>query len=184
MDILNVISKKSKLGNRVHIGRFCIIDDGVEIGDDVHIGDYSLISKGSKIGSHAMIGTYSKIGRNVVIGQYCSFTSYCEIRDNCVIGNGVSMGSRCTLSAGTIVENNVIIKYSFVAADTPDMADSSIKKVVRLREGSQFGANVTIMPGITIGKNSIVGACSLIRESVKDNEVWFGSPGRFYKFNK
>ena len=39
------------------------------------------------------------------------------------------------------------------------------------------------MPGVNIGKNSIIGANSQVRKDVPDNEVWFGIPAKFYKKN-
>jgi acetyltransferase-like isoleucine patch superfamily enzyme len=40
------------------------------------------------------------------------------------------------------------------------------------------------MPGFNIGKNCIIGACSQVRAHVSDNEIWYGSPAKFYKTNK
>lgn len=159
----NVIHESFRHGRNFKIGNFCVIDEGVTIGDDV------------------TIGSYTKIGCNVVIGDGCFFNSYCEIRNECKLGDGVTMGSRCTLSAGTIVEDNVITKYSFVYTDTPVLSQNDKKIVGTLKKGSRFGANVTIMPGVTIGMNAEIGACSLVRTDVPDNEVWFGTPAKFYK---
>ena len=181
MDNLSIVSQKTKLATTVKIGRFCIIEDNVELCENVVIGDYSLISEGSKIGANTKVGTYAKIGKNVSIGAGCSFTSYCEIRDNCVLGDRVKMGSRCTLSAGTIVEEDVNIKYSFVATDTADLSKNDIKSIVTLKKGSMYGANVTIMPGLTIGSMAEIGACSQVRHDVPDYEIWYGSPAKYFK---
>ena len=177
----SIISTKAKFGKNVKIGHFCHIEDDVYIGDNVNVGDYTMVQFGSIIGEGTNIGTYNKIGRNVNIGKDCSFTSFCEIRDTCRVGNRVSMGSRCTLSAGTIVEDDVIIKYSFVYTDTPVLLQKDVKCVGTLKKGSRFGANVTIMPGVNIGENSEIGACSLVRKNVPDNEIWFGYPAKLYK---
>lgn len=177
----SIVSEKASLGKNIVIGRFCIIEENVEIQDNVVIEDHVTILSGAKIGSGTKIGTYSKIGKNAVIGDKCSFTAYCEIRDNCKLGNSVSMGSRGTLSAGTLVEDNVIMKYSFVATDTPDLKMSEKKSLCILKKGSRFGANVTIMPSVIIGENSEIGACSQVRHNVPDNEVWYGNPAQFYK---
>lgn len=179
----SIVSEDTKIGKNLKIGRFCIVEDGVTIGDNVSIGDYSSILNGSNIGNGTSVGTYTKIGKYVTIGENSFFTSCCEIRDACSIGNRVIMGSRCTLSAGTIVQDDVIIKYSFVATDTPDLNKNDEKAVVKLSEGSQFGANVTIMPGLIIGKNSVIGACSQVRNNVPSNEIWYGNPAKFFKSN-
>ena len=107
-------------------------------------------------------------------------TAYCEIRDNCIIGSGTSFGSRCTLSAGTIVGENVIVKYGFVAADTPDLT-KNIKQTCEMKSGSMFGANVTLMPSVVVGANSIIGANSQVRFNVPPSEIWFGVPAKFHK---
>lgn len=181
MDSRSIISETARLGANVKIGRFCIIDDDVKLGDNVIIEDFAMVLSGSRIGHGTKIGTYTKIGLNVLIGENCFFTSFCEIRDNCRLGHKISMGSRCTLSAGTAVEDDVIIKYSFVYADTPNLSQNDVKKSGRLKRGSRFGANVTVMPGITVGENSEIGACSQVRHDVPDNEIWYGNPAKFYR---
>lgn len=50
-----------------------------------------------------------------------------------------------------------------------------------LKKGSMFGANVSIMPGVNIGENAEIGACSQVRHDVPDNEIWYGSPAHFLK---
>jgi Acyl-[acyl carrier protein]--UDP-N-acetylglucosamine O-acyltransferase len=181
MNTFSIISERAKIEEGVVIGRFCIIEDGVELRDGVVVEDYAMILSGSVIGSGTKIGTYTKIGRNVSIGAKCSFTSFCEIRDNCKIGDGVIMGSRGTLSANTIVEDDVVMKYAFVVTDTPDLTRNNEKIVGRLGKGSRFGASVVIMPGVNIGANAEVGACSQVRKDVPSNEVWFGIPARYYR---
>jgi len=175
------VSNKAILADNVTIGRFCIIEDHVVLEEGVTVEDFSMVMKETKIGKNTRIGTYSKIGKRVTIGERCSFISYCEIRDDCKLGNNVKMGSRGTLSAGTIVEDDVIMKYSFVVADTPDLSRNDEKVAGILKKGSKFGANVLIMPAVTIGENSEIGACSQVRRNVPANEVWYGIPAKYYR---
>jgi len=140
-----------------------------------------LVGANSRIGEGTKLGTYTKVGRHVVIGVGCSFTGYCEIRDTCVLGNKVSMGSRGTLSAGTIVDDDVIAKYSFVVADTPNILEDKVKRVGKLKRGSRYGANVTIMPGATVAVNPEIGACPQVCHDVPDSEIWYSNPATFFK---
>lgn len=181
MENMSFISPKAKIGANVRIGRFVVIEDGVIIGDNSQIEDFSLVQSGSSIGENTKVGTYCKIGRGVIIGRNCNFTSYCEIRDKCVLGNRVSMGSRCTLSSGTEVGDDVIMKYAFVVTDTPNLLENGNKAVGKLGSRSRFGANVVIMPGVSIGENSEIGACSQVRSNVPDGQIWYGSPAKFYR---
>jgi len=175
------VSPLATLGADVRIGRFCIVEDGVELAEGVVLEDYAMVQAGARIGARTKIGTYTKIGRDVRIGEDCSFTSFCEIRDKCELGDRVLMGSRGTLSAGTVVEDEVVMKYAFVVTDTPDLLKNNEKSPGRLKRRSRFGASVVIMPSVTIGENAEIGACSQVRKDVPDNQVWFGTPAKYYR---
>jgi UDP-3-O-[3-hydroxymyristoyl] glucosamine N-acyltransferase len=141
------------------------IEDGVEIGEGSHIGPFCIVRKGAKI------------------GKGCKFTAYCEIRENVEIGDHTSMGSRCTISANAYIGSNTVIKYGFVLTDTPNLKENTVKEVKGIGNGVLIGANVTLMPGCSIGNDSIVGACSQVRSNIGTQEVWYGSPANFYKKN-
>ena len=175
------IEKGVVVGDNVIVENFVLLRSNVRLDDRVSVGEYSTVQSGSKIGTGTKIGTYTKVGQNVIMGENCKFTSFCEIRDDCRLGNNVSMGSRGTLSASTTVEDDVVMKYSFVVTDTPVLGKEKDKIVGTLKRGSRFGANVTIMPGVNIGENSEIGACSQVRNNVPDNEVWYGNPAHFFK---
>lgn len=175
------ISPTAKLGKNVKIGRFVVIEDDATLGDGVVIEDFALVQAGARIGAGTKVGTYCKVGRGAIVGDNCSFTSYCEVRDNCELGNNVSMGSRCTLSAGTRVGDGVIIKYGFVVTDTPVLLRNSEKSVGSLGAHSRYGANVTLMPGVCVGENAEIGACTQVRCDVPAGEVWYGNPAKFYR---
>lgn len=158
-----MISEKAILGKNVDIHSLALIEEGAIIGDNTKIGPFCIVRKNAKIGSN------------------CKFTAYCEIRENVEIGNNTSFGSRCTISANAKVGNNVTIKYSFVLTDTPNLEEGDQKSVGNIGDNSLIGANVTLMPGFSIGKNAIIGACSQVRDNVGDNEIWFGNPAKFFK---
>ncbi len=161
---MNVISKKAKIGENVKVGDYVIIEDGVIIGDNCEIGHFSIIRK------------------NAIIGDNCKFTAYDEVRENVVIGDNCTFGSRCTICAETVIGNDVTIKYGFVTT-TMDFNSKDDLQAGTVGDGCMIGANVMLAPGASIGKNSIIGACSQVRVKVGDNEVWFGNPAKFYRNN-
>ncbi|MBN1545546.1 MAG: hypothetical protein JW902_02690 [Syntrophaceae bacterium] len=175
------IAKNVVIGDNVTIESFVVVRSGVKIGDNVILEDHTVVDSDSTIGSGTKIGTYTIVGKNVVIGDNCRFTAFCEIRNNSKLGNNVSMGSRGTLSANTIVEDDVIMKYAFVVTDVPVVGQEDAKRVGTLKKRSRFGANVTIMPGVCVGENAEIGACSQVRHDVPNDETWYGNPAKFFK---
>ena len=163
--MVNSVSKEAKIGKNVTFGEFCIVEAGAEIGNNVSIGPFCIVRAGAKVGDN------------------CRFTAYCEIRENVVIGSGSTMGSRCTISANATIGSNSVIKYGFVLTDTPNLKDGSLKSVKGVGDNVLIGANVTLMPGFSIGDNSIIGACSQVRADIPDGEIWYGSPAKFFKKN-
>ena len=137
----------------------------------------------AEIGKDAFIGPFCIVRQGAIIGDYCKFTAYCEIRENVVIGNNTKFGSRCTISANAVIGENCTIKYGFVLTDTPDLNDGNRKVVGSIGDGTLIGANVCLMPGFSIGKNCIIGACSQVRADVPDNQIWYGNPAKFFKEN-
>ena len=156
------IAATAKIGKDVIIGKFVIIEDDVEIGDGTFIGDFTLIRSGSRIGKN------------------CKIKSYNEIRNNVKIGDNSSFGSRCTLCADTIIGSDVDVKYGFVST-TLDFKKRVDLAAGAVGDGAIVGANVSLMPGASIGKGAMIGACSQLRDVAGDNEIWFGNPAKFYK---
>jgi len=156
------------------------MDTDLKISTKADIHHTAVIGKNVKFEGKLTVGPFVVIEDNVVIGNNVSMKAFCEIRSGSKIGNNVSLGSRCTLANDTIVEDDIIIKYGCVFTDTPEL---SVKKRTPcyIKKGSKFGANVTIMPGVTIGKNAEIGACSQVRHDVPDNEIWVGNPAKFFK---
>lgn len=151
------------ISNSAKIHPLAYVEDNVQIGDNSEIGPFCIVRSGAKIGAN------------------CKFTAYCEIRENVVIGDGTTMGSRCTISANATIGENCVIKYGFVLTDTPNLEENAKKVVEGVGNNVLIGANVTLMPGFSIGANAIIGACSQVRAHVGENEIWYGSPAKFYK---
>lgn len=123
--------------------------------------------------------------------------SYFTVRYNGVlrIGNNVAMSNTAIVceEAITVGDNvrigaNVVIYDSNfhsldVAKRTAAQEDRSdvITKPVIIEEGAFIGSHVTILKGVVIGRNSIIGAASVVTKNVPPNEIWGGNPARFIK---
>jgi perosamine synthetase len=98
-----------------------------------------------------------KLSRNTDIGAF----SLLDASESISIGENVKIGSHCSLYSRTDIDNK--------------------KGKIILEKNSSLGSHCVVMPGITIGENSIVGAMSFVNKDIPANEVWIGSPAKFLK---
>lgn len=126
----------------------------------------------------------------------CNFGKNSSIKaDICIespavvsIGNNSSLMSHCTIFGGAGIEigNNVQISANCVISGTTHPLEShrrkeQINKKVVVKDNVWIGMSVSILPGVVIGENSIVGAGSVVTKNIPENEIWIGNPARFYK---
>jgi acetyltransferase-like isoleucine patch superfamily enzyme len=98
-----------------------------------------------------------ELGENTEIGSFTVIDAFKGVR----IEDDVKIGFGCT-----------ILSYSSI--------DSKGGKTV-LCKNCKIGSSTVIMPGVTVGKNSIIGANSFLNVNIPPNEVWVGSPAKYLK---
>jgi len=98
-----------------------------------------------------------------------------------LFGNNVSIGSFTVVDAtvGVEIEDNVQIGFGCNILSYSSIDNKSGKII--LKKNCRVGSNSVIMPGITIGENSIVGANSLVNRNIPKGEIWIGTPASFLK---
>lgn len=140
-----------KLGDYVVIGPFSEIVVEVK-------SPFSSISGKLTLENHVAIGAHANIratGGEILIGR------------NTLIGQYVSLiASNHTITSGKIYR---------------ELGWDELKTGIFIDENVWIGANVTILPGCSVGRNSVIGAGSLITKSVPANEIWVGVPARKLK---
>ncbi|MGO9822529.1 MAG: acyltransferase [Solirubrobacteraceae bacterium] len=128
------------------------------------------------VGRHVVIGEGSwlqTLGDGVIdIGDRCKFSGYLVI----------SAALSIVLERDVLVARNVHILdhiHRFDCSDLPIHGQSiTTPRPVRLGEGSWIGANVVILPGVTVGRGSVIGANSVVDRDVRDRVVVVGAPAR------
>lgn len=132
---------------------------GLEIGDGTIIHDQVNLFK-CKIGKNSKIDAFVYIEEGVVIGDCC------KIRPFVFIPTGVT------------IEDNVFIgpNVSFTNDKYPKVKGEWKLLKIRIKKGASIGANSVILPGVTIGKEALVGAGSVVTKDVPDRAIVVGNP--------
>lgn len=122
------------------------------------------------------------IGENCYIG----YPIYTNLASNIHIGKHVSINPyfKCMSAGQVYIEDYVQIALSVsIITNNHDFYDRAILTVqdTYIKENAWIGANSIILPGVTIGKNAIVGAGSVVIHDVEDNTIVAGNPARIIR---
>jgi len=146
------IAPDVKLGRGVKLFSFVNLY-GCEIGDNTKIGTFVEIQKGARIGANCKISSHTFICEGVTV------------EENVFIGHGVTfindMYPRATAAGGALQTE----------------ADWTCVPTL-LKKGASIGSGSTILAGITIGENALVGAGSVVTHDVPPNTIVAGNPAR------
>jgi acetyltransferase-like isoleucine patch superfamily enzyme len=155
------------------------------------MGDYCRIAPDVKLGHnvaiHAFVNLYGcSIGDNSRVGAFV------EIQKNSSIGKSVKVSSHTFICEGVTIEDEVFVGHnvSFINDKYPratieggkpqSEADWGVVQTL-VKKGASIGTSATILCGVTIGENAIVGAGSVVTRDVPDNAIVAGVPARFIR---
>lgn len=108
--------------------------------------------------------------RNVVIGVHCGINHGVFILG----ANRIEIGSYVILSARCMLIDSGLELKNYVHIDFPKHSSNSIK----IGDGAWIGAGAIILPGVTVGKKSVVGAGSIVTKDVPAFTIVAGNPAR------
>ncbi len=109
-------------------------------------------------------------GRGITLGRNVFINSGCRFQDQ----GGITIGDGC------LIGHNAVLATLNHDLDHHRRADLHPAPIV-LENNVWLGANVTVLPGITIGENAVIGAASVVTRDIPANSVAVGSPARVVK---
>jgi acetyltransferase-like isoleucine patch superfamily enzyme len=182
----------------VRLGPGTLIDDDVRLGrgpgtstssTGLEIGRGAVIRGGSSVLEGVRIGDRLETGHNVTIGENTVIGSDCRIGDNttiaagCTIGDRVRIDANCYIAESTTIADDAQIAPGVCMANDPHPGSETdmCKRGPTIERGAQIGMNVTILPFVTIGERSLVGAGSVVTRNVPAGLVVVGNPARVLK---
>jgi acetyltransferase-like isoleucine patch superfamily enzyme len=144
--------------------------NNVKLGENVKIFDFVNLY-GCSIGDNSKIGTFVEIQKNASVGKNCKISTHTFICEGVHIGDNVFIGHNVTF-----------INDKRPRAANPDgtMQTEANWKVVEtfIKNGASVGSSSTIMCGVTVGENAIVGAGAVVTKDVPPNTIVAGVPAK------
>ena len=157
MEIVTINNEKHSLNN-------------VQMGKNVRIFNF-VNAYGCSIDDNSKVGAFVEIQKGASIGKNCKISSHtfiCEgvhIEDNCFIGHGVMF-------------TNDLFPRATRLDGTPQTEEDWTMIETFVKKGASIGSNVTILCGVTIGENAMIGAGTVVTKDVPANTIVIGNPGR------
>lgn len=99
-----------------------------------------------------------------------NYSCFLDLSNDIIIGDGVSIAFK-----------TIFINASHEIGPIEHRAGKGINAPIRIEDGCWIGANVTIMPGVTIAKGCIIGAGTLVTEDTEENGIYVGIPARLIR---
>lgn len=183
-----------------------IVGPNVELGSGSVVSEYVVLGKPPRgktadeaplvIGAGAIIRPFTTIYGGTTIGARLQTGQGTSIREDNVIGDDVSVGTNATLEFGNrigdrvrihtgcflelvTIEDEVFVGPRVVFTDDPHPQCPAYLDCVRgatVRRRARIGGNATILPGVEVGEDALVGAGSVVRHAVRARSVVAGSP--------
>jgi acetyltransferase-like isoleucine patch superfamily enzyme len=142
------------------------------------------LCESTQVGAKTRIWAFAHVLPNAVIG------SECNICDGVFVENKVKIGDRVTIKCGVQIWDGVILEDDvFVGPNATFTNDPFPRSKIYpeafsqtiVKKGASIGGNATILPGITIGENAMVGAGAVVTKDVPANAVVFGNPAKIIR---
>jgi acetyltransferase-like isoleucine patch superfamily enzyme len=148
----------------------------VSIAPDVKLGANVKISKfvnlyGCTIGDNTKIGASVEIQKNAVVGSNCKIQSHTFVCEGVVIEDCAFIGH------GVMFTNDKYPRSATACGALQTEQDWAVVPTY-VKKGASIGSNATILCGVTIGENAVVGAGSVVTKDVPANTVVAGNPAR------
>jgi acetyltransferase-like isoleucine patch superfamily enzyme len=188
--------KKIEVVKNVVLGKNSHIERGAIIGYrpqrkiqnlELKIGCNAKVRSGSIIYAGTIIGDNPELGHNVVIREQNKIGDNFRVWSNsvvdygCKIGNNVRIHCNSYIAQYTEIEDDVFIAPGVVIANDLHPVCAKCMRGPLIKRGVKIGINATLLPLITIGEDSLIGAGSVVTRDVPSRSVVCGNPARVIK---
>lgn len=134
------------------------------------------------VGKGSRIWAFAHVVSGAVIGEDCNICDHTFVEGKVKVGNRVTLKCGVYLWDGITVEDDVFVGPGAIFTNDPRPRSKKYPVAypeLVLRQGSSIGAGAVILPGLRIGRWSMVAAGSVVTRDVPDHALVVGNPARF-----
>ena len=145
------------------------------------IRSHTVIYAGNQIGEHFQTGHHVLVREFNTIGDNVSIGSHSVVEHHVQIGNNVRLHTNVFIPEFSVLEDDVWVGPNVVFTNARYPRSRNVKKELigpKILTGAKIGANSTLLPGIVVGRNALIGAGTVVTKDVPENAVVVGNPGR------
>jgi len=185
-----IVSPEAKISSDVEIGPFAIIENDVEIGEGTIVHNNVNIKAGARIGKNNIIYPYSVLAAipqdlkfkgqysQLVIGDNNSIREFVTISRSTIEGNKTIIGNNCLFMANSHTGHDCVIGDNCIVVNSVALAGHVV-----LEDNVVLGGLVGVHQFCKIGKNTMVGAHSMVVKDVPPYALFSGNPLHYEGLN-
>jgi len=151
----------------------------LEIGDECVIGVNAILYQGTKIGNQVLVGDLASIREKNVIGDRSIIGRLVMVEQNTKIGNRVVIQTGSHITGDMTIEDDVFLGDEVSTANDNKMGKGDHFYIGPcIKRGARIGSNATLLPGVVIGQDAVVGAGSVVTKDVPPQAKVMGTRAR------
>lgn len=175
-----------KLPMRAAISTLKEIDlEPARVADNCIIGTCSAVYRGSELGEGVLVADQASVREDVKIGKFTIIGRGVAVENDTRIGNYVKIETNAYITAHTVIEDRCFIAPMVAMSNDNFLGRTKERfkhtKGPHLKKGARVGVNATLLPGVVIGEDAVVGAGAVVTRDVTAGKIVAGVPAGLFK---
>lgn len=166
---VGAIAREPSYKQRLLIGSNCLIGSHAVVYYDVEMGPEALIGDGASIRELCRLGSRVVIGRGVTLDRAVAIGNDTRVMDKAHLTGGMVIGDGVFISALVVTTNDSTFGRDYV---------EQVVKAPKVESGAMIGGGASLLPGVQIGKDAIVGSGAVVTSDVESQTMVLGVPAR------